>query len=245
MAASGPESDRLSSRPLYLQVKERLVSRLIEGIWQPGQVIPSEMQLASELGVSQGTVRKALDAMTAENMLIRRQGRGTFVADLEESQILFRFFHLVPDSGDQVFPLSVVRSVHAGRASAAEATALAIPHGGAVWRIDRLRTLSDDPLLVETITLPAGRFPDFGDLDEVPNNAYALYSQRWGITIASASEQLRAIPAEREDAQALGCAPGAPLLEISRVARDLSLTPVELRVSRCRTDTAHYRNELR
>src|SRR3546814_10554487 len=83
------------ARPLYAQVRTLLLQRLIEGIWKPGTALPSEMQLAQELGVSQGTVRKALDDLAAENLVVRRQGRGTFVAEHDTDRALFHFFHLV------------------------------------------------------------------------------------------------------------------------------------------------------
>lgn len=220
------------------------MARLIDGSWQPGQIIPSETQLAQELGVSQGTVRKALDAMTAENLLIRRQGRGTFVAEPEESRILFQFFRLVPDSGERAFPKSRVLSTACATATREEVERLGLGKGAKVWRIERLRTLEGAPLLIETISLPKARFSDFGALAELPNNVYSLYSQRWGITIAAATEQLKAISAGAGDAAMLDCPPGTPLLQISRVALDLARAPVELRISRCVTERAHYLSEL-
>lgn len=235
----------LGFRPLYLQVKESLIRRLIEGTWKPGQLIPSEMELAREIGVSQGTIRKALDAMTAENLLVRQQGRGTFVAEPEESRILFQFFRLAPDSGERCFPQSrVLRHVPAS-ALPDEAAVLGLDEGAPVCRIERLRMFDTTPLMVETITLPASRFPGFDLLGEIPNNVYRLYSDRWGITIGSATERLKAIAASPEDAAILGCARGTPLLQISRRAFDLEQQVVEYRVSRCLTDQAHYAAEMR
>jgi GntR family transcriptional regulator len=231
-------------KPLYVQVRDQLVRRLIDGEWQPGQLIPSEIELAREIGVSQGTIRKALDAMTGEHLLIRRQGRGTFVARPEESRILFQFFRLVPDDGQRSFPDSAILDRRSAAASQAEAEALAIAPGDPVWRIERVRTLGDTPLLVETLTLPEARVPGFGELAAIPNNVYGLYSERWGITIGRASEKLKAVAASAADAAALGCAPGAPLLSIRRIALDLENKPVELRVSRCLTEAAHYSSEL-
>lgn len=232
-------------RPLYRQVKESLVRRLVEGTWLPGQLIPSEMELARELGVSQGTVRKALDSLAGENLLIRKQGRGTYVAEPEESRILFNFFRLVPDSGERAFPSSRVLRRAKTTARAAEATALGVAKGSGIWRIERVRALGDEPLLVETIALPAARFPGLDGYGEIPNNVYRLYSQGWGITIASAREKLKAVAASARDAACLGCAPATPLLEISRVAFDLEQNAVELRVSRCLTGRAHYLSELK
>ncbi|QDZ02884.1 GntR family transcriptional regulator [Nitratireductor mangrovi] len=232
-------------KPLYVQVKDQLVRRMIDGEWQPGQLIPSEMELARQVGVSQGTIRKALDAMTTENLLIRRQGRGTFVASPEESRILFQFFRIVPDSGETTFPDSRVLTSARSVAEGTEAEALGIREGDDLWRFERVRAIRDEPVLVETIRLPADRFPGFGDLPQIPNNVYGLYSQRWGITIARASERLKAVGATAGDAARLRCARGDPLLEITRIAYDLENKPVELRVSRCLTRTTHYTSELR
>lgn len=232
-------------RPLYAQVRDQLIRRLIDGQWQPGQLIPSEMELAREVGVSQGTIRKALDAMTGENLLIRRQGRGTFVARPEESRILFQFFRIVPDDGDVAFPESRILDCGKVAAGEAEAQALGRKVGDGLWRIERVRSLGARPAIAETIHLPVERFPGLGDLTGIPNNVYGLYSERWGITIGRASEKLKAISASAADAASLGCAEGAPLLEITRVAHDLENKPVELRLSRCRTDGMHYSSELR
>src|SRR5919202_1506403 len=110
----------LGYRPLYRQVRALLVRRLAEGVWQPGQLLPSEGQLAAELGVSQGTVRKALDALTAERLLVRRQGRGTFVAEHDGERILFHFFKLMPDAGKPSFPESRIVTTRAAQADADE-----------------------------------------------------------------------------------------------------------------------------
>ncbi|HTV66919.1 MAG TPA: GntR family transcriptional regulator [Rhizobiaceae bacterium] len=239
------ETAAFAYRPLYAQVRENLVRRLIDGAWQPGQLIPSEIDLAKELGVSQGTIRKALDAMTAENLLIRRQGRGTFVSEPEESRILFQFYRLVPDSGARSFPNSRILKRLRETANEVERRELKIAAGGDVIRLERVRTIDEKPMIVETISLSLKRFAGFEDLETVPNNVYRLYSERWGITIGRAGERLKAIAASKADARELGCPQGTPLLEINRVAYDLEGHPVELRLSRCLTDVVHYSSDLR
>ncbi len=239
------ETETLGYRPLYTQVRDQLVRRLVEGSWSPGMLIPSEMELARQLNVSQGTVRKALDTMTAENLLVRRQGRGTFVAQPEDSRILFQFFRLAPDAGEPAFPQSSVIRCHQTTATDAEAVSLEIAAKSPVWRIERLRSLQAKPVLVETITLPEARFPGFETVKDIPNNLYQLYSKRWGITIAQAEEKLKAIACAAKDAAHLGVRAGEPLLLIGRVARDLEGRPVELRWSRCLTSQFHYAVSLR
>jgi GntR family transcriptional regulator len=243
--SSGEETTELGYKPLYAQVRDRLVRRLIDGVWQPGQMIASEMELAREIGVSQGTIRKALDSMTAENLLVRHQGRGTYVAEPEESRILFRYFRLVSDNGERTFPSSTILQLRREQATPEESAALAVNPKSNVWRFERVRKIDEKPILVETISLPLSRFAGFDKVDHVPNNVYRLYSERWGLTIARAIEQLKAIPASPEDARTLGCKAGAPLLGIFRVAHDLEDKPVELRISRCLTDEIHYLSDLR
>jgi GntR family transcriptional regulator len=239
------DTDVIGYKPLYAHIRDRLVHHLVDGSWTPGMLIPSEMELARQLNVSQGTVRKALDTMTADNLLVRRQGRGTFVAQPEDSRILFQFFRLVPDGGPTVFPQSTVLCRASGAATAMEARNLGLERGDRVIRIERLRRLGDRAVLVETIVLPSAWFPDFPDAEDIPNNIYQLFSTRWRITIAQAEEQLRAAPASLEDAARLGCEEGHPLLVIHRVARDLEGRAVELRLSRCLTHTVHYAVNLR
>ena len=94
-----PESslDAATFSPLYLQIKTLITRGLQAGEWKPGDAIPSEGDLAKRFGVSQGTVRKAIDAMASENLLIRRQGKGTYVATHHEARAQFRFLRLAPD----------------------------------------------------------------------------------------------------------------------------------------------------
>lgn len=233
-------------KPLYAQVKEQLIRRLVDGTWAPGMHLPSEQELARQLSVSQGTVRKALDAMTAENLLVRRQGRGTFVAEPEDSRILFQFFRLTADNDERrkAFPESRVLFSGAKKADDNQAEALSIPTGSPVWHIERVRILLDRPMLAETIIIPAEKFTGWDTLEDIPNNVYRLYSTRWGVTIARADEQLKAISASAEDARQLGCAPGDALLLIRRIARDLEGNAVELRLSRCLTNELHYAASL-
>ena len=232
------------AQPLYAQVKALLMQRLIAGQWRPGEMLPSEFQLADLFGVSQGTMRKALDALAADNVVVRRQGRGTFVAEHDDHRALFHFFHLVGPDGARRLPESRLISVRKGLAGRIEAGCLGIGRGRPVIRIRRVRSLDGCPAIAETIAVPQKLFPDLADIREVPNTLYDFYEQRYGITIARAVERLAAVPADERDAKLLEIAPGAPLLEIDRTALALDGAPVEWRVSRCVTATHHYRVEL-
>jgi GntR family transcriptional regulator len=232
------------AQPLYAQVKALMMQRLIAGQWRPGEMLPSEFQLADLFGVSQGTARKALDELAGENVVVRRQGRGTFVAEHDDHRALFHFFHLVGPDGERRLPESRLISVRKGLAGRLEAGRLAVGRGVPVIRIRRIRLLDDRPAIAETIAVPQKLFPDLADIREVPNTLYDFYERRYGVTIARAVERLAAVAADERDARLLETAPGVPLLEIDRTALALDGAPVEWRVSRCLTATHHYRVEL-
>lgn len=233
-------------RPLYQQVKDLLRRRIVDGTWRPDEVLPSEGRLAVELGVSQGTVRKALDEMAAQKLVVRRQGRGTFVAAHSPDTALFHFFHLVDESGERQMPESELLDFRRGIAGPREAEALLLRPGALVVRIDRRRLVAGHPALVERIAVPQTLFPSLDDRggEELPNTLYDFYQKRYGVTVGRATERLRAILATPEDAAHLGVAAGTPVLEVDRIAFDLDDHPVEWRLSRCLTDRLAYLSEL-
>jgi GntR family transcriptional regulator len=231
-------------RPLYRQVKDAFVKRMVDGVWPAGFLLPSENQLAQEIGVSQGTVRKALDELASENLLVRQQGRGTFVAQHDEKRILFQFFKLVPDDGIARFPESEVLSASVHLASEIEREQLALEPGARVARVRRMRAIADVPMIVETLSLPDAMFPGITE-GPVPNSLYAFYAERFGVTIAHAREKLKAIALPAEEAGLLNRPAGHPALMVQRLALSLDVRPVEWRVSLCLTDDAHYVSFMR
>ncbi|MCP5313352.1 MAG: GntR family transcriptional regulator [Chromatiaceae bacterium] len=231
--------------PLYAQVREILTQRITEGEWQPGDLLPSEQQLARQLNVSQGTVRKAMNDLVAINVLVRQQGKGTFVASHDAQRVLFHFFHIAANDGSKVLPTSSVLSWSRRRASKREAQALKLPAGARVIQIERIRDLGGKPTIVETIVVPTALFPDLVQPDEhLPNTLYQLYQHRYGVTIHRAEEKLRAVAAGEREAQLLNVEVGTPLLEIERLALTLPGNPVELRISRCDTREHYYDSTL-
>jgi GntR family transcriptional regulator len=235
----------LGYRPLYRQVKELLMKRLGDGSWAPGQLLPSEPEIAAGLGVSPGTVRKALDEMSSESLLVRRQGRGTFVASHDEERILFQFFRMVSDSGERRFPESRTISVSLAKADELAATRLGIAIKDSVVAIERVRSLDGRPCIHEKIVLPRALFPGIERIKDLPNNLYALYSVKYGVTIARGSESLKAVAAGPRQVELLQSEPGEPILLIDRVALGVDGTPAEWRRSLCRTDQSHYLSDLK
>ena len=233
-------------RPLYAQVKELMVRRLLRGDWRPGELLPSEARLAAEFGVSQGTMRKALDEMATQNLVVRQQGRGTFIAEHSQQHALFHFFHIRDEAGLKELPTGRVLALKHGRADRDQTRRLALPPRAQVITILRLRALRGKPVILERIALPAGLFRGL-DLPidrEVPDELYVLYQQRFGVTVARAEEKLRAVAADALDERWLGVARRSPLLEIDRLALALDGNPVEWRLSRCNSTRHHYYSEI-
>lgn len=227
-------------RPLYSQVYETLVRRIADGEWQPGQALPSEQALAMQLGVSQGTVRKALDALALDKVIDRRQGKGTYVAELTQERSLFRFFRLTRPDGQRAVPTSGDESVKRRLVRAPEAKALDLPETAEVFEIVRTRFVDEQPVAIERIVVPEAYFPGLDRHTPLPNALYALYQREYRINIVSANEKLRADVARKDDIRRLGVALGAPVLQVERVALAVDGRRVEWRVSRCDTSTLSY-----
>lgn len=234
----------LGFRPLYRQVRDVLVKRIVDGAWKPGEALPNEFELAAELGVSQGTARKALDELEAEKFVVRRQGKGTFVASHDEARILFQFFKLVPDAGKVEFPDSRILDVWVDATDARARSVLALRAGARVVRIDRVRSLAGVVCIYERLVLPRALFPNIERRD-LPNNLYELYRAEFGVTIVHATEKLKAVSATAREAKHLKVMPGMPLLSIDRTAYAADGRPAEWRVSLCHTDKLHYLSDLR
>lgn len=233
-------------QPLYAQVKSLITRRIASGEWKPGDMIPNEFQLAIEYNVSQGTVRKALIAIEAERLIVRRQGRGTYVARHTRERALFHFFRIVGLDDLRPEPWSQVLSQKSVVATGKLAKPLEVKRGTPLHCITRIRTLKSVPAILERIYGPANMMPNLKlqigaqMIDEM----YVIYQERYGITIAHASERIAAVAATAEDARLLAIAEGTPLLEITRIARDVGKAAVELRISRCRSDLFRYASEL-
>jgi GntR family transcriptional regulator len=232
--------------PLYKQIKQLLLQDLDRGAWKPGEVIPSEFELAARFQVSQGTVRKAIDEMAAENLLLRRQGKGTFVATHHEPKAQFRFLRIVPDEGEPLPAQSRFLECRRQRATADVARALDLKAGDSVVFVRRVLAFSGQPIVVDDIWLPGALFKGLTAerLAEYHGPLYGLFESEFGTRMIRAEERLRACPAEPEIAKLLKIASGAPLLLVERVSLTYGERPVELRRGYCLTDHHHYHNTL-
>ena len=242
---SGPSSAAAFS-PLYQQIKSLLVKSLDAGEWKPGEAIPSEIELAARFQVSQGTVRKAVDELAAENLLLRRQGKGTFVATHLEPRVRFRFLRLAPNEGEPEPAQSKVLDCRRIRANADIARALEIKSGDPVVAIRRLLSFSNTPTVVDDIYLPGALFKGLTAdlLNDYSGPLYGLFESEFGTNMVRAEEKLRAIAAPEDVALVLGVAPSIPLLCVERISYTYGNRPVELRIGHYVTNEYYYRNSL-
>ena len=232
-------------RPLYAQVKDIFLRRINSRTWKPGQLLPSEFDLATELGVSQGTVRKALDALADLSLVVRKQGRGTFVVQHTSDQVLFKFFQIYDFDGKRVLPGIGFTNFNIGKAKPEIAKSLSISESDDIYEINRVRTYDGEPFMVEKIYLPLVHFPDLNQRGELPNTLYDMFQRDFGITISHVQEDTTAVLATKSQAKNLSVKTGFPLLKIDRVAYDIAETPIERRISFCLTDKVKYRARLR
>lgn len=241
LVAGGP-----TFNPLYKEVKIRIIRGLEDGEWKSGEAIPSETRLAERFDVSIGTIRKAVDELVAGQILVRQQGRGTFVATHNEDRTLFYFFHIVGKDGSKELPVNDMLSFHKGKADEEAEEKLGIEHGARIYRIRSLLKLGGKPIIHDDMVLPAALFPDLDGsvIGERSGTIYGLYQSHYGINVVRTGERLSAAPAPARVAGLLHVKSGTPLLVIKRVAFTYNDMPVESRTSWVNTEHHEYSNDL-
>lgn len=232
--------------PLYRQIKNLIVQGLESGEWRPGEAIPSEAELATRYNVSQGTVRKAIDEMAAENMLVRRQGKGTFVATHSDPRAFFRFLRLMPLAGGFEPSKSVPLECWKAKAGPEAARVLQLKLGDPIIIVRRVLQFSGKPVVVDEIYLPGEIFAGLSldMLNDYQGSLYSLFESRFHVPMIRAEERIRAVAADRASAEILGVAEGSPLLSVERVTHSYGDKPVEWRRGLYSTAEHCYFNEL-
>jgi GntR family transcriptional regulator len=234
-----------SEDPLYKHVKGRIVAALQSGEWKPGEMLPSEAKLASLYDVGISTVRAAVGELVSAGVVVRRQGKGTFVAVHGEQRSVYRFFNVVRDGGVKDLPLSELIGMTRATADDRMAELLELPrgkHGAAVFQIRNLLRVGGAPVVISDVTVPANLFPGLTarTLREGGNTLYAVYQRHFGVTIVKIREELKAGRADAVCAELLGIKAGEPVLEVHRLASSFNRRPVEVRRSRIDTRYHHY-----
>ena len=232
--------------PLYQQIKALLLQSLEQGEWNAGEMIPSEVDLALRYKVSQGTVRKAIDELTAENLLVRRQGRGTFVATHQEPVNRFRFLRMQKKDDAEFKTYSSVLAVEAAVPPVEVRERLQMKPNQQATVISRLLSFGDEPAVFEYIWLPKEIFPDV-TMDKLVNykgGLYGWFEAEYNVRMIRAVEHLSAHLASADVAQRLAVEPNSALLYIERVSYTYAEQPVEVRLGWYSTRHYHYRNVL-
>jgi GntR family transcriptional regulator len=244
------DTDRSASSaafsPLYQQIKGLLLQSLDRGEWKPGEAIPSEFELASRFQVSQGTVRKAIDELAAENLLLRRQGKGTFVATHHEARVRFRFLRLTPDDGKQPVSGSQILECRRVKAPADIAALLELRTADMVVNLRRLLSFDQIPTILDDIWLPGAVFRGLTaeSLARYRGPLYGLFESEFGVSMVRAEEKIRAVSASQDQADTLQVALASPLLQVERVSYTYGDRPMEVRRGLYVTERFHYKNSL-
>ncbi len=225
--------------PLYKVVMDTLIERITSGAMPPGSMLPSEVQLGHELGVAQGTARKALSELENRGLVQRVQGRGTFVTQRTTEDALFKFFRVRHRDGTIQEPTLLNETIRE-RASKKSERLVLNGEPARIFEVSRVRSLGAAFPFVEQSVVSTERFPGLKDRSPLPNTLYVFFQQAYSCMILRAEETLSAGLAGDEKADVLGVAPEAPVMEIRRKAYDALDQVVELRTMTCRTDTHHY-----
>lgn len=233
-----------SDRPLYQEVKDRIVKGLIQGEWKPQEALPSEAKLAERFGVSIPTLRAAISELVVAKVLMRKQGKGTFVASHNHHNV-YQFFHMVADDGQRALPQFKLLSFSKSVANADAIRDLKLPSnkdGTKVFEFAICLGIKHDPVMVSQITVSAIHFPGLSEkvIREGGDTIYGLYQSKYSITLIRTVDQLRAKIANAYVARNLGLKQGEAVLQIQRVGYTFNNVPVELRTSYARTDRYHF-----
>jgi GntR family transcriptional regulator len=234
---------RFSTRPLYLQVKDTLVQRIVAGTWKPGAAIPNEIELSRELGISVGTVRKALDEMEGERLISRRQGRGTFVIDQTSEECAIRFSNIRDADGIRIGGETQSCEILSATASDGEARALRLREGEAVYRLHRLRVHDGVPFMCEDSTVPQSRFPGLAQETDISPSIVVL-AHHHGVLLSRAEEKIGVAKASGDVAEALKVAHGTPLLTLDSIVYAIDGRPIEWRRAQCHLGDNTYVTEI-
>ncbi|MDB6177419.1 GntR family transcriptional regulator [Paracoccus sp. Z330] len=230
-------------QPLYQKVIDTIVARIGSGELLPGGMLPSEMQLAAEIGVSQGTARKALMMLEQHGIVRREQGRGSFVTARTPESSLFNFFRLRENDGTIIRPELIDEQITQRDATPIERDTL-FDKPEQVYEIRRIRSLKGVASTIESAVLPAPIFAGIDRRAPLPSALYILYQQNYGCIVLRADESINAVAADADEARALNVEPGAPLLRVERLAHDILGRPIERRRSVYRTDQLSYKVTL-
>jgi GntR family transcriptional regulator len=238
--------DQNSPIPYYVQVKEALRQRIQQGEWMRGDQLPVDLELCQMFGVSRTVIRQALNELVNEGLVIRRKGKGTFVAEpkIGESlvQKLTGFYQDMVDRGHA--PVSRVLKQQSTPASPLVAAFLEIAPGTPVIEIERVRFVQDEPIVLVTTYMPQVLCPELLNEDLTHQSLYAYLERRYNLVTVRGHRTLEAVPANEYEANFLQVKRGAPLILLDSVSYLEDGTPLEYYHALHRGDRSKFEVEL-
>ncbi len=235
-----------NSNPLYAEIQQQITRSLIGGEWKPGELIPSEIELSRRFGVSKGTVRRALEDLVSEKILVRRQGRGTFVATHTRDRVMYHFFHLIGRDGSREPPVATLLGYRVIKGTDEACNKLRIERQSRLVNVQNSLAVGGKEVFVDDILIPRSFFPGLTQkvFRDRESTIYALYQSRFNINVVRISEELAAGHAPPEHAKRLAIHRSAPVLIIDRIAYTYQDKPIELRRSWVNTASHVYLSDL-
>ncbi|MCP3867112.1 MAG: GntR family transcriptional regulator [Gammaproteobacteria bacterium] len=234
------------NKPLYQVAEDYLRGLIDSGALVPGDLIPSEPQLAKQLNISQGTAKKAIDNLVWERRLYRHQGKGTYVSSIDFNNSLFRFTTYGDAAGQ---PTRIHKETTARRIT--QGTPVLCRKLGAqpdtnLLYIERIGYVDEKPVMVEYSYWRADLVPGLeNDEVHIPDLLYALIVEKYGIPVVRAEETLTAGGTDERTAGILQVAPDTPVLVLNRTTYTSDNRIIEIRTSKGRADKFSYKTEVR
>lgn len=230
--------------PLYKEVRRYILSKMDGGEWKPGDKIPPELELAKSLNVALSTVRAGLKDLAEEGLLLRRQGKGTFVAMHDVQSQMFRYSNLHSNRNDKLLTSREILSIRRIRPTREVHQELQLNHHGSklVYAVTALLNIENKPVGLMKLFLPCYLFPGLkiDDLRQKNHHLYLVYQKMHGINVVRMEERVHARAADEEFANLLNASPGDPVLHVHRTSFTFNNVPVELRERTYKADSCHY-----
>ena len=231
------------ARPLYSQVRELMLERINRGDWSIGDTLPNEFQLSTEFKVSIGTIRRAIEGLEEAGLVVRKQGRGTYLAGNRREAITEKFCALRTSNGERPTLNFQLEQIKRRRATSVEADRLQIKSGTEVYEVEQILLTGAHPIGIERALLEAARFPSLEKQLQYGQDLYLLYSE-YGTIMTRATDSTSVVAPPPEIVSRLGPSGGRLYFAVERLSFSLDERPVEAKTSWYLPDHIQYVSEI-
>lgn len=229
-------TERYSHHLLYATVRQRLLDDIAQGLYKPGQQIPVESDLCTLYNVSRITIRKAITDLVKDGVLIRWQGKGTFVQSTKVENALLTVSGFTDFGVSQGKPTREKVIEQERVSSDPFCDRLNIPGKGEIFRLLRVMYLDNEPLFIDSSWIPLSRFPHFDEIYSAGASTYKLFHEKFDTRVVSDKKTIDIFTATKTEASRLKCERGEPLFRISKIAYDQHNRPVHYSELFCRAN---------